>query len=1544
MKKALFGILAIVLLPVLLFAVGAALLYVPAIQNWAVGQVANAVSSSTGMEVSVGRVSLVFPLDLGIYDFRVVQRGSTLSQPRDTVADVGSLVVDVRLSPLLGGKVVVDKLELSGAKINTAGLVPEARVSGEIGRLSLSSRGIDLGRQLAEFDGATLTDARVRVELRDTVVPPDTASAPTPWKINIGKLDIKRTSIDLHTAGDSLRVQAGIGTLAAREAKIDLGTGSYAIGSADLADATVAYDDNLAPRTDGLDPGHIALSEVNIGLDSILYHGPDIRLAVRHCRMKEKSGLQLADLRGPVAMDSVRISLPSLKVRTPDSDLKAEAAIDLSAMDAARPGRISVRLLASIGKQDIMRFAGGMPDEFVRAWPNRPLTVRGSVNGTVRSLDITGLQADLPTAFTLKASGKAANVTDAGRLQADLKVEGRTDDLGFVAALAGPGAPFALPRMAIDGTVKADGSAYSARLTMREGMGSVSLDGRFNAATAAYKASLAVNSLNVAHFMPADSIGTVSCQADVEGRGFDFMSPSCRLEATARVDSMAYGGWNIANVSASATLRNGIAHATIEGDNQLFDGSLAVDATLNRRRIEATLTAAVRKADLQQLRVADAPLTAGLSSSVNFHTDLNQLYYLHGSVSGINIETPKQAFHPTDITFHLYTSPDTTNAAVASGSLSLSFAARGGYETLMAQAEQFLAEAERQRNEKIIDQGSLSRRLPRFRLSFASGDGNPFANFLKTKGITFSDMAVALRSSPERGLNGNMHLYSLVADSTAIDTVRFFVAQDSTSRFRYIGKVTNRKDNPMLAFTALFNGYYFEREAGLNVRLLDAADSLGLHIGAEAEMCDSGINVRLVPERPVLGYTDFGLNADNYIFLGRDKRVRAKVDLIADGNMGVKIYSDDTNAGALQDITVSLNKLDIGRITSALPFMPSIEGLLYGDFHAIQDMDERLTVISDMTLDGFAYEGNHIGDIGSDFAYLMRDSASHFVEARVRHNGREVGLLRGKYTDGDGGSIDADMDMTRLPLVLVNGFVPDRLISLFGYAYGRVSVDGPLSSPTIDGTVRFDSAFVASIPYGLRMRMDNDSVRILDSHLLFEDFTVYGSNGNPLSINGSFDFSDPSRMAIDMQMRAQNYQLINSRKTRRSVAYGKAFVNFYGAVDGSLDRLRLRGQLDVLGGTDLTYVLKDSPLSSNDRLSEIVTFTDFSDTTATAPAATPQLGGMDMELMLNVEPGARIMCALNADESNYINLEGGGQLRLIYNDIDNMQLIGRYTLNEGEMKYALPIIPLKTFHIQQGSYIEFGGDVMNPGLNITATEQVKANVGSESGASRTVLFDCGVKVTKTLQDMGLEFTVDAPEDLTLKNELAAMSVEQRGKIAVTMLTTGMYLADGNTGGFTMNNALNSFLQSEINNITNSAMKSIDMSVGMDQSSDASGNTRTDYSFQFAKRFWNNRFSFIIGGKVSSGGDNTATGNQNESFIDNVSLEYRLDQSAQRYVRLFYNKNADDLLEGEITEYGAGFVWRKKMESLGELFDFRTKKKKAASKAANDSTKTDGKTH
>ena len=98
--------------------------------------------------------------------------------------------------------------------------------------------------------------------------------------------------------------------------------------------------------------------------------------------------------------------------------------------------------------------------------------------------------------------------------------------------------------------------------------------------------------------------------------------------------------------------------------------------------------------------------------------------------------------------------------------------------------------------------------------------------------------------------------------------------------------------------------------------------------------------------------------------------------------------------------------------------------------------------------------------------------------------------------------------------------------------------------------------------------------------------------------------------------------------------------------------------------------------------------------------------------------------------------------------------------------------------------------------------------------------------------------------------------------------------------------------------------------------------QTDYNFSFAKHFWGNRISVVIGGKVSSG---TNAQNTGMSIINNVSVEYRLDNSGTRYVRAFYNKDQETLLESEVMEMGAALVLRRKTERLGDLFIFRTKK-------------------
>ena len=111
----------------------------------------------------------------------------------------------------------------------------------------------------------------------------------------------------------------------------------------------------------------------------------------------------------------------------------------------------------------------------------------------------------------------------------------------------------------------------------------------------------------------------------------------------------------------------------------------------------------------------------------------------------------------------------------------------------------------------------------------------------------------------------------------------------------------------------------------------------------------------------------------------------------------------------------------------------------------------------------------------------------------------------------------------------------------------------------------------------------------------------------------------------------------------------------------------MRGDLQLLGGTNITYVLKDSPLTVQDRMSDMVTFTSFTDTLRRRMPRKPPLpmGGMDMLMTIHIDPAVQANVDLSPDQSNHINLEGGGDLSFQYTPQGDMFLNGRYTLSGG---------------------------------------------------------------------------------------------------------------------------------------------------------------------------------------------------------------------------------------------------------------------------------------
>ncbi|WP_336533215.1 translocation/assembly module TamB domain-containing protein, partial [Bacteroides acidifaciens] len=1441
----------ILLTPIILFVILMVLLYVPPVQNLIRREVTAYASKATGMQIQVERIDLRFPLNLLIRGVEVIQ------QP-DTLLSLESLNVRVQAWPLLKGKVEVDEVTLSRVAFNSANLIDGMEIKGVLGRFFLQSHGVDLSNETAVINATELSDTHVQMLMNDTTTTPKdtTASAPVNWKVDLHQLKLKNVSFSMQLPADSMRMAAHIGEATIDDAQADLKNQFYGLKQFLLSGTSASYDTGAAKPVEGFDASHIAVRDVSIGLDSLLYKGRDMKAVIREFTMNERSGLSVTSLTGRAFSNDSIISVPGLKLQTPHSEIDLSAHTYWELVNIPTTGRLSANLNAYIGKEDVMLFTGGLPDSFKEAYPFRPLVIRAGTDGNLKEMQISRFTVDLPGAFSLEGGGILENLADSITRSGTIGLKMKTQNLNFLTGLSGevPNGTLVIPdSMNLVAQVDIKGPEYKANLHLKEGQGAMNVNAALNTATEVYKADLKIDNLQLHHFLPKDSIYELSLSAAADGRGLDVMSYRSYAKLDLALDRLHYAQYHLSNVHLTGALKGALVTANLTSDNELLKMTTDAEYNLAHSYPDGKVTVDVIRLDLHELGLMPEPMKRPLAFNLSAEARQNRVF-----------------------------------THFISGDMKLNLSARSGVNPLISQSIRFVDVLMKQIDEKELNHAELRKALPTAVLSFSAGKENPLAYFLATKNISYHEASMKFGTAPDWGINGKAAVHALKVDTLQLDTVFFTVKQDTTLMKLRAG-VINGPKNPQFSFSTTLTGEIRDRDAELLVDYKNGKGETGVLLGVNARPLfegqgkGNGIAFTLIPEKPIVAFQQFHFNENhNWIYLHKNMRVYANVDMWDEEGMGFRVHSMQGDTVSLQNIDVEIRRIRLQEITSVLPYFPEVTGLFSLEAHYIQT-EKDLQLSAEASIDELTYERQRIGDIALGATWLPGEQGKQYLNAYLNHDQVEVLVADGKLLPTRTGkdSLEVNTTLEHFPLRVANAFIPDQMVTLSGDMDGNLNITGSTEQPLINGELVLDSVAVFSSQYGARFVFDNRPVQIKNNRLLFDKFAIYTTSKNPFTIDGYVDFRDMSRPMANLNMLAQNYTLLDAKRTRESLVYGKVFADFRATVKGPLDGLNMRGNVSLLGNTDVSYVLTDSPLTVQDRLGSLVTFTSFSDTTTVVRQEVPtvSLGGLDMVMMVHIDPSVRVKVDLDASNDNRIELEGGGDLSMKYTPQGDLTLTGRYTLSGGLMKYALPVIAAKEFAIDDGSYVEWTGNPMDPMLNFKATDRIRASVSEgENGGSRMVNFDVSVVVKNRLDNLSFAFDVSAPEDATVQNELTAMGAEERGKQALYIMVMKTYLGTGPIGGgggglgkLNMGSALTSVLSSQINSLMGN-LKNASLSVGVEDHDDSeTGSKRTDYSFRYSQRLFNNRFQIVIGGKVSQGENAT---NDAESFIDNISLEYR----------------------------------------------------------------------
>lgn len=207
-----------------------------------------------------------------------------------------------------------------------------------------------------------------------------------------------------------------------------------------------------------------------------------------------------------------------------------------------------------------------------------------------------------------------------------------------------------------------------------------------------------------------------------------------------------------------------------------------------------------------------------------------------------------------------------------------------------------------------------------------------------------------------------------------LDTIHFALSQD-TAGLNLDGTIRNYLRKNPNKFTARLSAYIHNSGIGSHIDFTDSQGRKGIDLGLRADFINNGLNLSLSPNNPIIAYRRFNVNDENFIFLGKNKDIKADMNLLADDGTALSIYS--TPADSVNDITLSINNLNLGELSNVMPYLPKLEGMLSGDMHVMDDhQNGSLSVAAQFKAKSLVFEDAQLGNVGMEAFYMPQATAS----------------------------------------------------------------------------------------------------------------------------------------------------------------------------------------------------------------------------------------------------------------------------------------------------------------------------------------------------------------------------------------------------------------------------------------------------------------------------------------------------------------------------------------------------------------------------------------
>lgn len=1305
---------------------------------------------------------------------------------------------------------------------------------------------------------------------------------------------------------------------------------------------------DVKSRDGEFDPQNLYFKNINIALDNTKIIADTIFSDILKLEVEERSGLKVKELTAKLKLSQVQAQLSEMKLVTNNSVLQDHYEMRYKNFHDFKEYITNVEMIARLKNSSISSTDIGYFANILNKYPI-VINVNGEVNGTVDNLTMSNLSLSTSnTFFAGNAYIKGLPDIDNTIFNADIvKFISSGNDLNKlipqtrVDAIAWK----ELKRIEFTGNYfgKVDDFHTKGNLQTTLGNAYVDLDMNLKPKNPVYAGEIRTENFYLGKLIRQGTIGHISMNGKINGSGFDLNSLNTKLNASVakiEIDNILYQNLTVNGIISKKKF-DGIFVS--QDPNLAFNFNGVLD--ISGKEPSLNFSSRIIRFDLQKLGITKESTVISCLASLNFRGGNIDNFLGEASLRNIVLNTKDKTLLVDSVNLNsAYINNEKLiqlKSSIADAEIKGKFNISELSSAFQLYLCHYLPHYINKPNKIINEQFSYT-----FNVKDADGILEIFMP--KLKEINGTNITGSMNTY-EKKFSMDAYIPNIAYDNMKVREMYIVSAGDFSSFDMNVNSKDFMYNNETVIPSFQINTTMAQDTAELEINTQSINELLG---SASVKLKGTAMNDRLYVN---LLPSNISLKQDKWQLYSNSEIVMGDKDIVINGLIaenGAQKITINTARNTTNDLITDIENIDLESISQYAGLVsPQYYGRISGkvtvkDFMNNPDVHAKIFSVNEIRLDR-----DTVGMVTLEASYNIKNEIISIDKNTAINRNNDLTYVRGEVNLKEG-TINLDAAMNNTEIGFINQFVADYIQNLKGKLTGNVSVKGKLKDPTISGDMKLRDAAVKVIMLGTTFRINEAKFRFNNQKIELDDVEILDERDGSYTgiLKGNITHKNFTHFYLNLNLKSNDFLCLNTREWESDLFYGYVHAKVNMQIRGELNDLVMDIDAKPLQGS--AFYL---PLGSTGDASkfEYVKFLEI----GRKQEEELVKGNNYLRLTMNIEatPNIETIIVMDPNTGEEIRAKGNGDLKLIVDLGNTMEMYGNYVITEGQYLFKFRGIVNREFTIEEGSRISWTGDALGANMNVNAIYEVPKKLAlyplvttqmddaDLQEAKRTYRTLVPLTLRGSLSQPDIKFDIMQPDNksmgtagYTKLQQIRNDEKELFNQAGVLLLlgdfkaSTGVSQSTYSQGAVStvsdlVGTAVSSEITNQFQNIT--GLKNISLNLGYQNLSNdlnTANSNRNQFSFNVSANLLKDRVVVDFGNSVDVGKD--ATGNTTSNFNGDFKAQFLITPDG-RFRANAYRTNNVDIGGSPYTRGGVGLSYKKIFNSFGDLLSSKRKTKK-----------------